>query len=69
MQRDFQVIDSTDMLEGVMERLQACACHTLPIMHDGQLVGLVTMDNVGEFVMIRAALAGSQASRPPTTAA
>jgi Zn-dependent protease len=68
MQRDFQVIDSTDMLEGVMERLQACACHTLPVMHDGQLVGLVTMDNVGEFVMIHAALAGSQASRPPTTA-
>jgi hypothetical protein len=52
-----------------MERLQACPCHTLPVMHDGQLVGLVTMDNVGEFVMIHAALAGSLASRLPTTAA
>ncbi len=69
MQRDFQVVESTDMLEGVMERLQACACHTLPVVHGGQLVGLVTMDNVGEFVMIHAALAGSQAARPPTTAA
>ena len=69
MQRDFQVVDSTDMLEAVMERLQACACHTLPVVHGGQLVGLVTMDNVGEFVMIHAALAGSQTSRPPTTAA
>jgi predicted transcriptional regulator len=69
MRCDFQVVDSTDMLQGVMERLQACACHTLPVMHDGQLVGLVTMDNVGEFVMIHAALAGSLASRLPTTAA
>ena len=69
MQRDFQVVDSTDMLEAVMERLQACACHTLPVVHGGQLVGLVTMDNVGEFVMIHAALAGTHASRPPTTAA
>jgi predicted transcriptional regulator len=60
MRRDFQVVDSTDMLEGVMERLQACACHTLPVVHRGQLVGLLTMDNVGEFVMIHAAMAGAR---------
>jgi Zn-dependent protease len=60
MRRDFQVVDSTDMLEGVMERLQACACHTLPVVHRGQLVGLLTMDNVGEFVMIHAAMSGAR---------
>jgi Zn-dependent protease len=60
MRRDFQVVDSTDMLEGVMERLQACACHTLPVVHRGQLVGLLTMDNVGEVVMIHAAMAGAR---------
>jgi len=68
MQRDFQVADSSDMLEGAMERLQACACHTLPVVHDGQLVGLVTMDNIGEFVMIHAALTGTQAPRIPLSA-
>jgi predicted transcriptional regulator len=55
------------MLEGAMERLQACACHTLPVVRDGRLVGLVTMDNVGEFVLIHAALAGKQAPRVPLT--
>jgi hypothetical protein len=51
-----------------MERLQACACHTLPVVHDGRLVGLVTMDNIGEFVMIHAALTGRQAPRIPLSA-
>jgi Zn-dependent protease/CBS domain-containing protein len=68
MQREFQVADSSDMLEGAMERLQACACHTLPVVHDGRLVGLVTMDNIGEFVLIHAALTGKTAPRIPLSA-
>jgi CBS domain-containing protein len=68
MQRQFQVADSTEMLEGVMERLQSCACHTLPVVHNGQLVGLVTMDNVGEFVMIHAALSGARVPKIPLSA-
>jgi Zn-dependent protease/CBS domain-containing protein len=68
MQRQFLVADGNDMLEGAMERLQACACHTLPVVRDGQLVGLVTMDNIGEFVLIHAALSGKQAPRIPLTA-
>ena len=68
MQREFQVADSSDMLEAAMERLQACACHTLPVVHDGRLVGLVTMDNIGEFVLIHAALTGKPAPRIPLTA-
>jgi CBS domain-containing protein len=68
MQREFLVADSNEMLEGALERLQACACHTLPVMRDGQLVGLVTMDNIGEFVLIHAALSGKQAPRIPLSA-
>ena len=68
MQRQFQVADAGDMLEGAMERLQACACHTLPVVRDGRLVGLVTMDNIGEFVLIHAALSGKQAPRIPLSA-
>ncbi|NWG14879.1 MAG: site-2 protease family protein [Acidobacteria bacterium] len=63
MQRDFQVVDSSDMLETASMRLQECGCHTLPVTHGGQLVGLVTMDNVGEFLMIQSALASAQRAR------
>ena len=60
MQRQFQVVDSSDMLESAMLRLQECACHTIPVQHGGHVVGLLTMDNVGEFVAIQAALGGAR---------
>jgi Zn-dependent protease/predicted transcriptional regulator len=56
MRRDFQVVDSSEMLETAFARLQACNCHTIPVTHAGQLVGLVTMDNLGEFMLIQAAV-------------
>jgi len=56
MRRDFEKVDSHDMLETAFRRLQTCGCHALPVMHRGQLVGLVTMDNVGEFLAMQAAL-------------
>jgi Zn-dependent protease/CBS domain-containing protein len=55
MRREFQVADSHEMLEGAFSRLQACACHTLPVTHDGRLMGLVTMENLGEFLRVQAA--------------
>lgn len=55
MQRDFVVFDSYDMLESAFARLQACQCQSAPVTHEGQLVGLLTLDNVGEFLMIQAA--------------
>ena len=52
----FQAADSGDMLDTVLARLQECDCHTLPVMHHGKLVGLITADNLGEFLMVQAAL-------------
>lgn len=62
MRREFQIADSFEMLETAFTRLQECECHTLPVTHHGQLVGLVTMDNVGELLMIQAALRGAKTS-------
>lgn len=56
MQRDFESADATEMLETAFLRLQACECHTVPVLRDGELAGLLTMDNVGEFVAIQAAI-------------
>ena len=57
MRRDFQVVDSTEMLETAFARLQSHECNTLPVTHHGRLIGLMTMENVGEFIMIQTALA------------
>jgi hypothetical protein len=56
MRREFQGADSVDLLELTFARMQDCECHTPPVTHGGRLVGLVTMDNVGEFLAIQAAL-------------
>ena len=44
------------MLENALQRLQECSCHTMPVTHGGELVGLITTDNLGEFMLVQAAL-------------
>ena len=55
MRRECATADASEMLEAVLARLQGHDCHTVPITERGALIGLVTMDNVGEFLMIQAA--------------
>jgi Zn-dependent protease len=56
MNREFKTVDSHDMLESALAVLHGCKCRSLPVVHDGQLVGVLTTNNVGEFLMIQAAL-------------
>lgn len=56
MRRDFLTTDYNEMLEVAFQRLQECDCHTMPVTHEGRLVGLVTMDNLGEYFLIQAAM-------------
>jgi Zn-dependent protease len=59
--RECPVAQASEMLETVLGRLQGRDCHTLPVLEHGALIGLVTMDNVGEFLMIHAAERGTPA--------
>lgn len=56
MRRDFLTTDYTEMLEVAFQRLQECNCHTMPVIHEGRLAGLLTMDNLGEYFLIQAAI-------------
>ncbi len=58
MTREFKTADPREMLEPAVLRLQGGDCPVLPVLHDRQLVGLLTTDNIGEYVMIRGALRG-----------
>ena len=55
MLRDFPTVESTAPLEGAMAKLNEADDQILPVMHRGKLVGLLTGENVGEFVLIRTA--------------
>ncbi|PYV17246.1 MAG: site-2 protease family protein [Acidobacteria bacterium] len=56
MNRDMPTADSYDMLEKALASLHGANSRIIPVLHDGRLVGLLTMDNIGEFMMIQAAL-------------
>ncbi|MDP1861812.1 MAG: site-2 protease family protein [Gemmatimonadaceae bacterium] len=60
MQRDFQTADPFEMAEGVLVRLQASKCPSMPVMQQGKLVGILTAENIGEFLLIHAALKGDK---------
>jgi Zn-dependent protease len=68
MQTDFRTVEVAEMLETALRRMQRCSCHTLPVVDGDRLVGLVTMENLGEFVAIQSALAtatGRPEGSPP----
>ena len=44
------------MLEQAVQVLQRCGCRALPVEHNGELVGMLTLENVGEFMMIHSAM-------------
>jgi len=56
MERDFLMVDANEMLETAFQKLQACQCTTIPVLSRERLVGLLTMDNLGEFIAIQTAL-------------
>ena len=52
MHKDVDIADVSDPLEGALQRLQDSSCPILPVLRNQQLVGLLTAENLGEFVII-----------------
>jgi Zn-dependent protease/CBS domain-containing protein len=65
MEREFQQAAPSEPAEVVLARLNNCGCHSLPVIDRGRLLGVLTMDNVGEYVMVQAALRGDKAQFVP----
>jgi predicted transcriptional regulator len=56
MRREFVTTTPEESLNDVMQKLQECECHSMPVLEDGQLVGMITTENIGEYLMIRSAV-------------
>lgn len=56
MQRDFEVVQLSDMVEAAFRRLGVRRSTSAPVLSQGRLVGMVTMDNIGELLAIQGAL-------------
>jgi Zn-dependent protease/CBS domain-containing protein len=56
MQTEFVATTPRDMLYTALNRLQECNCRTLPVVENGNLVGLITADNLAEVLMVQESL-------------
>lgn len=63
MRKEFKVVDSSQMLDVVSRQMQDPGHPVLPVVHNGTLVGLLNMENVGEFLMIQRAIRTRQNAR------
>jgi len=55
-------VSDDEMLEDVLLRMQAEGVTAAPVLRNGALVGLVTLENVGEFLAVQSALRRSGSS-------
>ncbi|MFG0285361.1 MAG: site-2 protease family protein [Phycisphaerales bacterium JB039] len=55
MRREFDSARESDMLDGAMTRMRSGEATALPVLRGRDLVGMITMENVGEWMMIRSA--------------
>jgi Zn-dependent protease/CBS domain-containing protein len=56
MKANLPEVDSYEMVEVVLQRIQETDVPALPVTHDGRLVGIVTAENIMEYLMIRSAI-------------
>ena len=65
MRCDCPTVSSRDMLQTAIDKLGSDECHALLVLDQGTLLGLFTLENLAEFVMLQRALRKSR----PTLAA
>ncbi len=56
MKREVVTVDSHEMLEHALAIMREANSRSVPVLHDGALVGLLTLDHVGELLMLQTAL-------------
>jgi len=56
MQTNFQMVESSEMLDAAFRRLAEHGASVAPVSSQGRLVGLVTRENIDEFLAIQGAL-------------
>ncbi len=56
MRSDVRTVDEAEMLDSTFQRMRESGRSTLPVLREGRLVGIVTLENVGEWMMIQSAL-------------
>jgi len=60
--RECRTVAVSDPLDKTLERMSREGCATLAVMAGNKLVGLLTLENLGELVMVQSAVAKGTAA-------
>ncbi len=58
MRRDCARVSESDPLDQVLARIRESGCPMVPVISNGHLTGLLTLDNLGELMMVHQAIRG-----------
>lgn len=64
MHSECPTVQPDGRLDQAMELMQQAECSTLPVLRDGEMVGVLTSENIGEWAMIQSALRQRRARQP-----
>lgn len=67
MRKECATVEDNEWLESTFQRMRESNCPSLPVVRSGQLVGMITLENVGELLMVDSALRESRAHQPPAS--
>ena len=65
METKFATVHPYEMLDRALQRHRESGCYTVPVTDGQRLYGLITTENIGEFLMIQSALKGQAPSSVP----
>ena len=68
MHTDHAVADVGEMLERVFLKMRGDSCPMLPVVSDGRLVGILTLESISQWVLLRSALRQAGTSAAPVDA-
>jgi len=67
MCRDCETVDEAASLKDAVESMRARQCATMPVVAGGRMVGLLTLENVTEMIMVNAAMSHEAPHHRETT--
>ena len=54
--KEFAAVAPDELAETVFARLQSSSSRAMPVMEQGELLGILTTENLGEYLMVQTAL-------------
>jgi CBS domain containing-hemolysin-like protein len=58
-------VDEGAQLQSAVDAMRERQCSTMPVMSAGRMIGLLTLENISEMLMVHAAMDRRGASQPP----